>query len=386
MKILYGVQATGQGHISRARAMARALSNKDVQVQWLFSGRPRDRLFDMQPFGDFMHRRGLSFATRAGRVSYTKTITSQNLFAAIAEIAQLEVSQYDLIVSDYEPVSAWAGRLRGVRSIGIGHQYAFGQNTPMTGDAWHSRMLLRHFAPVDEALGLHWHPFSSNILPPLLDLPAQQGEGENHVLVYLPFEDQDRVTRWLRQFKQHRFIQFSADVDDIRQGNVQRRRANIQGFKQALWRCRGVICNSGFELISECLQWGKPVLTRPLAGQMEQLSNALALENLAMATTMTELDSANTARWLDDTPRPPAVNYADVAKVLAHWLARGASTPIPELGRQLWHPTQFGRLVAPELGGAEHGDNPTLEQLPQGSRSPVPAAAKRLQHGWQARA
>ena len=161
MKILYGVQATGQGHISRARAMAKALGAQNIQVQWLFSGRPRERLFDMEPFGNFLHRRGLSFATRAGRVSYSRTIRSQNLFAAIAEIAQLDVSQYDLIVSDYEPICAWAGRLRGVRSIGIGHQYAFGQNTPMTGDAWHSRMLLRHFAPVDEALGLHWHPFSA---------------------------------------------------------------------------------------------------------------------------------------------------------------------------------------------------------------------------------
>ena len=37
MKILYGVQGTGQGHISRARAMADAFRNLDVEIDWLFS-------------------------------------------------------------------------------------------------------------------------------------------------------------------------------------------------------------------------------------------------------------------------------------------------------------------------------------------------------------
>ena len=73
MKILYGVQATGQGHISRARAMASALQQHDVEVTWLFSGRSAERLFDMEPFGDFEHRRGLTFATRAGNIRYLET-------------------------------------------------------------------------------------------------------------------------------------------------------------------------------------------------------------------------------------------------------------------------------------------------------------------------
>ena len=38
-KILYGVQGTGQGHVSRARGLAYALRDFDVDVTWLFSGR-----------------------------------------------------------------------------------------------------------------------------------------------------------------------------------------------------------------------------------------------------------------------------------------------------------------------------------------------------------
>ena len=198
MKILYGVQATGQGHISRARAMARALQQHNVDVTWLFSGRSAERLFDMELFGDFEHRRGLTFATRAGSIRYLETITSNNIFEFWRDIRRLDVKDYDVVVTDYEPVTAWASRLAGRECIGIGHQYAFGSSTPVAGGDWLSRTIMRNFAPVSTPLGLHWHPYASNVLPPILDLPALPGDQRaQHILVYLPFEDQDRVTRWL---------------------------------------------------------------------------------------------------------------------------------------------------------------------------------------------
>ena len=79
MRILYGVQATGNGHISRARAMANAFRALNVEVTWLFSGRPREQLFDMAPFGDYLHRRGLTFVTEDGRIRYRRTLRNTNL-------------------------------------------------------------------------------------------------------------------------------------------------------------------------------------------------------------------------------------------------------------------------------------------------------------------
>ena len=72
-KILYGVQGTGQGHISRARSLAHALRDFDVDVTWLFSGREKSKLFDMEPFGNFKHREGITMVTEAGRMRYRKT-------------------------------------------------------------------------------------------------------------------------------------------------------------------------------------------------------------------------------------------------------------------------------------------------------------------------
>jgi uncharacterized protein (TIGR00661 family) len=120
------------------------------------------------------------------------------------------------------------------------------------------------------------------------------------------------------------------------QGNVVRRKANVHGFKRDLAAAKGVICNTGFELISECLQWKKPVLTRPLAKQMEQLSNAAALEQLGYATTMQSLDTKTARAWFDAMPEAPDVQFKNVAGALGEWLARGASKPVAELSRQLW--------------------------------------------------
>ena len=338
MRILYGVQATGQGHISRARAMAQAFKqHPDVDVTWLFSGRPRERLFDMEPFGDFQHRAGLTFVTEAGRLRYRKTIMANRYWQFARDVQRLDVKAYDLIVTDYEPVTAWAGKLKGQSVLGIGHQYAFGKNTPVEGRSLAQHAVMSLFAPVTRGVGLHWSDFGDNVLPPILDLPpAPPGAAKDHILVYLPFEDQAVVTQWLNGFSEHRFLQYASTLPNDEQGNVGRRTANIAGFKSDLASARGVVCNCGFELISECLHWRKPVLTRPLAKQMEQLSNGAALEALGYATVMRQIDNELAARWLAAPPIAPILSFPNVSATLASWLADGAKTPVATLGEALW--------------------------------------------------
>lgn len=336
-KILYGVQGTGQGHVSRARGLAHAFKDFDVDVTWLFSGREKSQLFDMEPFGEFKYRKGITMVTEAGRMRYRKTALNLAPVTFLQDVNRLDLDPYDLIVCDYEPVLGWAAKARGRETIGIGHQYAFGKNTPLTGDNAMSRLVMKQFAPVDIPVGLHWAAFDNTILPPILDLPDIDPDAtKEHVLVYLPFEDQDLTTRWLQQFADKTFIQYSPAVSDEQRGNVLRQKANVDGFKRDLATCKGVICNTGFELISECLQWSKPVLTRPLAKQMEQLSNAAALEQLGYATTMQALETQKARAWLDEMPPAPKIQFRNVAAALATWLARGAKEPVEQLSKELW--------------------------------------------------
>jgi hypothetical protein len=65
----------------------------------------------------------------------------------------------------------------------------------LAGSSWLQQQIMSRFAPVDIPIGLHWHPYGSNVLPPILDLPDLPVSRGGHLLVYLPFEDQDAISR-----------------------------------------------------------------------------------------------------------------------------------------------------------------------------------------------
>lgn len=311
----------------------------------------------MDLFGAYEYRRGLTFSTRGGSIKHWDTVRGNDLGCFLRDARELDLGGYDLIVSDYEPVVSRAARQQGRRVIGIGHQYAFGPDTPTAGSSWLQRQIMQRFAPVDVPLGLHWHRYASNILPPILDLPDLAVERGEHLLVYLPFEDQDAVTEILQKFPGRRFMQYAANLSDEERGNVSLRQANVAGFKHDLATCCGVICNSGFELISECLQWRKPVLTKPLDGQMEQHSNALALHQLGYATTTGAFDAAVLGDWMA-TPKATAdIRFPDVAEALASWLATGAHLSPASLGDRLWQ-RQPVRAPAPRIKLSARGGEP----------------------------
>ncbi len=133
MKIFYGVQGTGNGHIARARAMCRALKNNGIEADFLFSGRDKEKYFSMEEFGSYQTRRGLTFATHNGKVSYLKTCLNNSILHFSREVKELDLRGYDLVLNDFEPVSAWAAKRQGIPSISISHQNAFRYSVPLKG-------------------------------------------------------------------------------------------------------------------------------------------------------------------------------------------------------------------------------------------------------------
>lgn len=343
MKILYGVQGTGNGHITRARAMAHELNLAGVEVDYLFSGRPREQLFDMEAFGDFQHRAGLTFTVRDGRIRPLATLADSRPREFVRDLRALKVEDYDLVLTDYEPVSAWAGKLRGVRVVGLGHQYAFRHAIPQYRGNPAQRWLMRHFAPAQLTLGLHWHHFDQPILPPIAPVDTHNASCERgKLLVYLPFEELDAITELLEPFTDQRchiyHPQASAVTARHRLTHLHWHRPCRDGFQRDLLRCEGVICNAGFELASETLQLGKKLLVKPVSGQPEQLSNALALDLLGYGHVMNQLERAKVADWLTGA-RGTGIVYPNVAAAICTWLVDGARGDIGELTASLWAQT-----------------------------------------------
>lgn len=341
MRILYGVQATGNGHITRARAMAQALSQTDLTVDYLFTGRPREQLFNMELFGDFQVRAGLSFATEKGRVNLLKTLQQAQPKQLLRDIRQLDLSQYDLVLNDFEPVSAWAAKRQLKRSIGISHQAAFSYPIPKTGQDIGSKLVMRYFAPTDEKLGVHWHHFGYPILPPIIDVHLQQRQViDNKIVVYLPFESLTQIKQLLQPFRDYQFLVYHPDASDCEEGHLSLRALSRITFEQDLLEATGVIANGGFELPSEALFLGKKILVKPLVRQFEQESNVMTLAQLGLASSMATLDGSQIASWLQ-SPAAEPINYPDVAQSLSQWLAKGAQQPLSELSQQLWRDVRF---------------------------------------------
>ena len=90
MKILYGVQGTGNGHIARARAMAVAFRQQNIDVDFLFSGRDESKYFSMEEFGNYQTRDGLTFFSEQGQVKYGKTFIKNNIWRFMREINQID--------------------------------------------------------------------------------------------------------------------------------------------------------------------------------------------------------------------------------------------------------------------------------------------------------
>ncbi|SHE88456.1 conserved hypothetical protein [Microbulbifer donghaiensis] len=344
MKILYGVQGTGNGHISRARAMAKALQqHPQLQVQWLFSGRSPEKLFSMEPFGDYWWREGLTFVHREGKINAAATTKQLNLRRLLRDIRELPVNDFDLVISDFEPVTAWAARRRGKRSLGLGHQYAFNFPIPAPRFNWMARGIMRAFAPVQSSLGMHWYHFGHPILPPIAQPQVEvNADNGDHILVYLPFEHHQPLLRELAKLPQQ-FIVYGAPVDLPAADNIQLMAPSIEGFQQDLAAARAVICNSGFELIAETLTMGKPILTRPLTGQFEQEANAQALRELRLARVVDKVDASSIAAWLHEQPAGVRIQWPDVAGQIVHWLASGRRQSPAELAESLWEQVVPGR-------------------------------------------
>src|SRR5690606_36718109 len=121
MKILYGVQGTGNGHLCRALdiiPILQTFGEVDVQVSGIQA--------DIElPFPVTYRLHGLSFIFgKSGGVDLWRTFMSSTVRRFIKEINTLPVEKYDLIISDFEPFLAWARQTRDIPCIARSHQIA----------------------------------------------------------------------------------------------------------------------------------------------------------------------------------------------------------------------------------------------------------------------
>ncbi|SJM93816.1 conserved hypothetical protein [Crenothrix polyspora] len=344
MKIFYGVQGTGNGHITRARVMAKELYYAGADVTFLFTGKDTAHYFDMEIFQRYLAKSGLTFSLHKGQVQYIKTAVQAKPIQFYKDVTALDLTDYDLIISDFEPVTAWAAKRCHKPVLGIGHQYAFNYDIPKTGADPIANTVMKYFAPVDVGIGLHWHHFNQPILPPIIETPEPAASiNKKKIIVYLPFEEHQAVMKFLKPFVDFDFHVYTSANEISRLRHIQCKPLSRDGFRRDFYDCAGIITSAGFELASEALQAGKKILAKPLHSQMEQLSNAFALQQLNFGQTMFELDSKIVAAWLYDD-HAVQVSYPNVAQLIVQWIGAGMPTMTADFIASVWSNVKVSQI------------------------------------------
>lgn len=345
MKVLFGIQGTGNGHLSRCHTIAKALrtiSHHQLQVDYLISGRQRSDLFNTEVFGDFICQPGLSFSVSDGRLKLGKTLRGNALRRFVRDVKELPVKKYDLVLSDFEPISAWAARRAGKRCIGIGRQYAFKDPMLYRQLSYWQRLLINYFAPASEWLGMHWSPLA-DCFPPVIREHAPTPTAAGHILVYLPFEDLYRVVDALLPHTDYTFSLFHPQIKQTKyfaSDHIMGFAPSRTTFAEQLNIASGVLANAGFETTCEALSQGKHLAVKAVRGQFEQWWNAHLLATEQRAHVIDHIDEQTIGLWLMQLAagrQPSRVSWGDVSTGIANWLAQGAQQDTRQLRKTLWN-------------------------------------------------
>lgn len=315
MKILYGIQGTGHGHISRAREIIPLLS-KHADLDVLISG--YNCHMNLEGV-ELIRKRGISLAYDSnGNVSYLKTALQIKPISFITDVKSIRPEGYDLIISDYEPVTAWASINSPTPTVALSHQASFlSKKSPRPAKkSLFAEQILSNFAPCKTAIGFHFQKYDTFILPPVIreEVLGLEPENGNHVTVYLPAFDHHKLIPLFNRFRSVEWHLFSPLCSEpFTSGNVQVHPVGNKPFLNSLKSAAGVVAGAGFETCAEAMFLGKKLLAVPIRNQYEQLCNAASLEKLGIITWngsgLSSFSNTLTA-WLEEAA---IVNLSEIA-------------------------------------------------------------------------
>ena len=322
-RIIYGVAGEGFGHSSRSHLIGQRLL--DAGHECIFVGSQKSLMYLKQYFGERVKEIfGLSFAFIDGRIDKSETL-KRNLMK-LPEGNKINLGLFkkhfepfdpDLVISDFEPFSAWWAWWKSVPFISIDHEHMLSHCQLEHQDKnWFPRMTARvvtecHYVGAIAYIVVNFFdvPLSVDnaiLAPPIIrpvgrSLESSTGE---HILLYSTTgEDEEQLREILSKFGEQKFYIYGFKKD-LEYKNCIFKKRSTDGFLADLASARGVIASAGFSLISECLHLKKKMLMLPLTGQYEQIINAYYIEKLGLGISAKKLNKTVINRFLNELDKP----------------------------------------------------------------------------------
>lgn len=325
-KIIYAVAGEGFGHSTRSHLIGQRLIDAGHNV--MFVGSKNSLLYLRQYFGppkaDVKEIFGLSFAYYKGYVDPIRTL-KKNLVKLPKGHRQnvelfkkhFEPFEPDLVISDFEPFSAWWAWRKQIPFISIDNEHTLTLcELEHPAKNWFSRMTASmvtrcHYIGAATYIIMNFFRaplrIDSAVLAPPIVRPivcALQPVEEEHIIVYSTTgTGEDQLRQVLAKFGGQKFYVYGFNKS-AEHKNCIFKNHSIEGFLADLASARGVIASAGFSLISECMYLKKKMLLLPVAGQYEQIINAHYVQKLGLGISAGKLDEPVLARFLDELGKP----------------------------------------------------------------------------------
>ena len=322
MKILYSVQATGNGHISRAMELIPYLENYG-EVDVFLSG--ANSTLDLSMPIKYRSK-GLSlFYTCSGGLNYSRILRQLSLTRIRKEINELPVHKYDLVLNDFDCITSLACSRRNIPSIHFGHQASFlSSKTPRPEKLSKAgEWVLKNYARATQHVGLHFESYDEFILSPVIKrrILTADPKDHGHITVYLPSYCLPELLHYFGAIKDYRFQIFTWEVNaPQKHDNLIFHPVSNVAFSDSMINCHAIICGAGFETPAEALYLGKKMMVMPIKGQYEQKCNAAALARLGIKT-ISQLDADLTNAFNDWMSKNQAIklNYEfSTSEIISH--------------------------------------------------------------------
>lgn len=318
-KILYGVCGIGMGHTYRQLPLLDELSQDNRIVLFVYG---ESKLFYEEHFRHSENvtvltvsvpfyvgnAAGLDFAETAKRIA-ASGIDHEAINLAALEAAQQLIGKPDLVISDYEPISAQYAYAHSAPLVTIDQQskYLVGDYTQAIASqtCLDEVARLRLFFPAATlrlACSFFTVPRRSGgtkekviICPPIIK-PAilamkkrrRLTKQTNSVLVYISsqrdfVQSYDEVLKVLSSAPEHHFYVFvkelPTDLLATLPSNVTLRRHGDPRFLDVLAECQGIVTTGGHTLVSEAMYLGIPAYLIPLAVYEQQINAHVVGDN-----------------------------------------------------------------------------------------------------------
>lgn len=309
MKIFYAIQATGNGHISRAMQLYPYLQ-KFGEIDFFMSGSNASLAIDLPV--KFKSSGCSLFYSKCGGLDYWNITKNIHPIQMYKDAKSLPLKNYDIIINDFDSITSLACKLQKVHSVQLGHQASFvSKHTPRPEKkSIMGEMILKHYASAPKNIGLHFEKYDSFIVPPIIKNEIQQAEPTNlgHITVYLPSFDQTCLEKAFNTLPDQEFHWFLSEVKFKHTiGNITYYPVNQINFNESLINCHGIITGGGFETPAEALYLRKKILSIPILNHYEQECNAAALKKMGVPVVYEVGDDFDSVieNWLNtDAPMP----------------------------------------------------------------------------------